>query len=153
MLLICSPSSVCQEVPGGNCSMSSHGLMPSLINFCAITRTAGLSSLLWHRNTSKISALESCPFTQRRFYRETCVEDKSTSPLPHFNFLAFSHRDIRTRASCAQSLCNRSDAYTASSPAPRSWIRSMQLAPQPTPSRVECVVYSRTRLKGYILGK
>jgi hypothetical protein len=24
---------------------------------------------LWHRNTSKISALESCPFTQRQFYR------------------------------------------------------------------------------------
>jgi hypothetical protein len=27
-------------------------------------RTAGLSSPLWHRNTSKISALVSCPFKQ-----------------------------------------------------------------------------------------
>jgi len=29
--------------------------MPSLTNCCAISRTAGLSSLLWHRKTSKIA--------------------------------------------------------------------------------------------------
>src|ERR1700736_6659233 len=63
--------------------------MPSLTNVRQISRTAGLSSLLWHRNTSKISALESCPFTQRQFYRETRAEDNATPPPPHFNFLAF----------------------------------------------------------------
>jgi hypothetical protein len=54
-------------------------------NFFKISRAAGLSLLLWHRNTSQISALESCPFTQKQFYRETCVEDKPTSPMNESN--------------------------------------------------------------------
>jgi hypothetical protein len=61
--------------------------MPSLTNVRQISRTVGLSSLLWHMNTSKISALESCAFTKSQFYRGTCGEGKSTSPPPHFNFL------------------------------------------------------------------
>ena len=71
MFLIYSPSAVCHEVPGLICSSSSQGLMPSLTNFCEISRTSGLSSLLWHRKTSKISALESCALTRKQFYRKT----------------------------------------------------------------------------------
>src|SRR5215471_8563929 len=70
MLSICSPSAVCHEVPGLICSSSSHDLMPSLTNFRAISRTAGLSSLLWHRKTSKISALESRSLTKKLLYRK-----------------------------------------------------------------------------------
>jgi hypothetical protein len=87
MLLICSPSSVCQELPGGTCSMSSHGLMPSLTNCCAMWRTACLSSPLWHRNTSNSSAVESSSsaFTRSGLYRETRAEDKPTSSPSHLN--------------------------------------------------------------------
>src|SRR5580704_492931 len=38
-------------------------------------------------NTSKISALQSCAFTQGNFIGGTFAEDNATSPPPHFNFL------------------------------------------------------------------
>jgi len=50
-------------------------------SFCAISRTAGLSSLLWHRKTSKTSVLESCPFTQRQFYGRTRPDDNKLRSL------------------------------------------------------------------------
>src|SRR5262245_5949922 len=59
-----------QKTPLLISASSSQGLIFSSDSFCAISRTAGLSSLLWHRKTSKISALESSVFTQREYYTE-----------------------------------------------------------------------------------
>ena len=89
---ICCSSAVCQEVPGLISLSSSHGLMPSLTNFCAISRTAGLSSLLWHRKTSKISALGSCPFTQRQFYREKIRRRQIIFAAPASRIADFSRK-------------------------------------------------------------
>ena len=97
---------------------SSHGLMPSLANFFEISRTAGLSSLLWHRNTSKISALESCPFTQRQFYGETCWK---TNQLRRFRASTSSHSVIPTsnknglRPTIMQSVCPIHCIFTSTS--------------------------------------
>jgi hypothetical protein len=67
MLSIWRPSAVCHEVPGLISCSSSHGLIFFSANLCAISRTAGLSSLLWHIKTSKISALGPDPLTLPEF--------------------------------------------------------------------------------------
>lgn len=67
MFSICRPNAVCHKVPGLICSSSSHGLIFFSTNFREISRMAGLSSLLWHRKTSKISALGSDALTLQEF--------------------------------------------------------------------------------------
>jgi hypothetical protein len=129
-VLICSPRAVDQEFAGLISASSRKGLIPSLTNCCAISRTAGLSSLLWHRKTSKISVLGSWPFTQRQFYGKTRPDDNK---LRRLRISIPSGSVIPTpeqKQPVPDHECNRSEAYPASSPARRSWMGSMWLAPK-----------------------
>jgi hypothetical protein len=53
MFFICSAIAVCHEVPGLISSSSNHGLIPSPASFLAISRTAGLSSLVVAQEDTK----------------------------------------------------------------------------------------------------
>ena len=51
-------------------------------SFCAISQAAGLSSLLWHRKTSKISALVFCSLTKGSIIQKRL---ETAHPIPGSN--------------------------------------------------------------------
>ncbi len=58
-------------------------------NFFEMSRTAGLSSLLWHRNTSRLPHWSSVRSRRGNSIGEARADGNATSAIPHFNFFAY----------------------------------------------------------------